>query len=171
MSWKVESFDRTRHIRDGFDCGEPLLNDWFKTQAGQYERKNLTRVFVAVDVDAYAVRGFYSISSHTVTYDVSSAELTKGVPKIDIPTALIGRLAVDRSSQGQGLGEFMLMDALRRIVNLSNLIGVRAIEVEAINDSAKKFYARYGFTEFKDRPLHLYMMIHLVKALNLPRLP
>ena len=77
---------------------------------------------------------------------------------------------VDRSMQGLGLGEFLLVDALRRAEYLANKIGIRAVEVDAINDDAKRFYGRYGFLALKDDPRHLFLSMSVIRKLRLPPL-
>jgi len=74
------------------------------------------------------------------------------LPHIDVPVVLLGRLAVDRAEQGKGLGGFLLIDALRRAEHLAERIGVRAVEVDAIDATARRFYARRGFIAFKMIP-------------------
>jgi GNAT superfamily N-acetyltransferase len=87
-----------------------------------------------------------------------------------MPVVLIGRLAVDLSSQGQGLGEFLLIDALRRAEYLASRIGIRAVEVEAINDVARRFYEKYGFLSLKDDPRQLLLPMQVIRKLRLPPL-
>ena len=94
----------------------------------------------------------------------------KGLPQIDMPVVLIGRLAVDQSVQGQTLGEFLLIDALRRAEYLAAKIGIRAVEVDAINQTAKRFYERYGFLTLSDDPHHLFLPINIIRKLQLPPL-
>lgn len=169
-AWVVEPFDRTRHNRSDFDCGVPMLNEWLATKVSQYEKKDLARTYVLFDSDDDVVKGYYSLSNHTVIYDALPEDQAKGLPRIDVPVILIGRLAVDLSTQGQGMGEFLLIDALRRAEYLSQKIGTRAIEVDAINTSARKFYQKYGFLSLKDDPQHLFLPIHIVRKLKLPPL-
>lgn len=76
---------------------------------------------------------------------------------------LLARLAVDRVAQGQGLGAALLMDALRRALELSRSVGVFAVEVLAIDDEAAQFYAKYGFTPLLDDPRHMYLPIRAVE--------
>jgi GNAT superfamily N-acetyltransferase len=92
------------------------------------------------------------------------------LPRTDVPVVLLGRLAVDRSTQGQGLGALLLIDALRRAQFLSDQIGIRAVEVEAIDDAARDFYQRFGFTPLADAPRHLYLSMQAIRGLNLPPL-
>ena len=98
------------------------------------------------------------------------ADQAKGLPCIDVPVVLLGRLAVDRSMQGQGLGSLLLIDALRRIVHVANEVGVRAVEVHAIDDNARNFYLHYGFVPLRDDLRHLFVPLDVVRKLNLPPL-
>lgn len=87
-----------------------------------------------------------------------------------MPVVLIGRLAVGRSAQGQRLGAFQLIDGLRRAEYLADRIGVRAVEVDAINKPAKQFYEKYGFLALRDDPQHLFLPMHIVRKLKPPPL-
>jgi GNAT superfamily N-acetyltransferase len=168
--WVIEPFDRKRHNRSGFDCGVSLLNDWLETKAGQFEKKDLARAYVLVTAGEATVKGYYALSSHTVSFETLPEGQTKGLPQIDLPVVLIGRLAVDRSVQGQQLGEYLLIDALRRAEYLANKVGIRAVEVHAIHDAARRFYEKYGFLSLQDDPQHLFLPMHVVRKLKLPPL-
>jgi predicted GNAT family N-acyltransferase len=80
---------------------------------------------------------------------------------------LIGRIAVDQSVQGQGLGAFLLVDALRRSLQISEQVGIRAVEVDALDDSAKRFYLKFGFRSLLDDPRHLFLPMHEIRKLSL----
>ena len=82
---------------------------------------------------------------------------------------LIGRLAVDRSVQGQGLGSYLLVDALRRVLRIAEDVGVRAVEVDAIDDAAREFYLKYGFDSLKDDRQHLFISTIQIRKLNFGR--
>jgi GNAT superfamily N-acetyltransferase len=159
-----------RHDRAAIDCGSATLNDWLKLRAGQYERKDLARTYVAVRSGEPAVHGYYAISSHLVRYEALPRDQAKGLPKIDVPVVLLGRLAVDRGAQGQGIGALLLIDALRRTQHLADVIGIRSVEVDAIDDRAVEFYRRFGFTSLADDPKHLFLPIQVVRKLGLPPL-
>ena len=169
-TWVIEPFDRLRHDRSGFDCGIPILNEWLITKMSQFEKKDLARTYVLIESGSSLVKGYYSLSNHSVVYEALPADQAKGLPQIDMPVVLIGRLAVDRSVQGLKLGEFLLIDALRRAEYLAAKIGVRAVEVDAINQSAKSFYQRYGFVALSDDPHHLFLPMNLIRRLQLPPL-
>lgn len=168
--WDVEPFDRTQHNRSQFDCGVPILNEWLATKVSQYEKRDLARTYVLVESGETVVKGYYALSNHTVLHDVLPEDQTKGLPRIDVPVVLIGRLAVDLTTQGQGMGEFLLIDALRRAEYLAGKIGIRAVEVDAINDAARKFYEKYGFLSFQDDLHHLFLPMQVIRKLNLPPL-
>ncbi len=169
-TWIIEPFDRLRHDRSGFDCGISILNDWLTTKVSQFEKKDLARTYVLVEAGSTLVKGYYALSNHTVIYESLPTDQAKGMPQIDMPVVLIGRLAVDRSVQGQKLGEFLLIDALRRAEYLAGKIGIRAVEVDAINQAAKLFYERYGFLALTDDPHHLFLPMHIIRKLQLPPL-
>ena len=168
--WSVEPFDRQWHDRSSFDCGIPILNEWLTTKVSQFEKKDLARTYVLVEAGSTVVKGYYALSNHTVAYESLPADQVKGLPQIDMPVVLIGKLAVDRSLQGQGLGEFLLIDALRRAEYLATKIGIRAVEVDAINEVAKRFYERYDFLSLSDDPRHLFLPMNIIRKLQLPPL-
>ncbi len=168
--WSIEPFHRQTHDRAGFDCGIPELNDWLTTKASQFEKKDLARINVLVETGQTTVKGYYALSNHTVMYDVLPVDQAKGLPRIDLPMVLIGKLAVDRSVQGQRLGEFLLLDALCRAEYLASKIGIRAVEIDAIDDSARRFYERYGFESLQDDPRHLFLPMSDIRQLKLPQL-
>ena len=128
-TWTVEPFDKQRHDRTGFDCGVPALNEWLTTKISQFEKRDLARTYVLVEDGQTSVKGYYAISNHTVVYEALPEDQAKGLPNIDVPVVLIGQLAVDSKVKGQGLGEFLLLDALRRAEYLSTKIGIQAVEL------------------------------------------
>lgn len=167
--WTVERLDKS-HDRASFDCGKPLLNQWLQRFSAEYERRDLARTYVAVKAGDRRVLGFYAISNHHVTYDAMPTEQSKGLPPIEIPVVLLGRLAVDKTVEGQGLGAHLLVDALRRAHHVSEHIGIRAVEVHAIDELARAFYLKYGFISLLDDPRHLFLPIQAIRRLKLPSL-
>ena len=163
MSIRIEPLGRN-HDRAAFSSGQPDLDDWFRRRAGQDDKRNVARVFVAVD-DELGVVGFYSLSSFTLSIADLPEEIAKGMPRYDaIPAALIGRLARDERVRGQGIGELLLADAIRRILAAGRSIAVFAIIVDAKNDRAAEFYKRYGFRPFPLLPKRLFLPIATAAA-------
>lgn len=165
--WDVQRLDKSHELA-AFDCGRAPLDDWLKQLAGQYDRRDLARTYVAVRAGRKRVCGYYAISSHQVRCEALPGDQAKGMPPIDVPVILIGRLAVDKAVQRQGLGRHLLVDALRRACHVSEHLGVRAVEVHAIDDEARGFYRKFGFVSLVDDRRHLYLPIQVVRKLGLP---
>jgi ribosomal protein S18 acetylase RimI-like enzyme len=147
-----------QHDRAEFSCGQPALDDWFRRRAGQDEKRNVARVFVAID-DERCVIGFYSLSSFTLAIDDLPDEVVRKLPRYHaIPAALIGRLARDQRVRRQGIGELLLADAVRRILAASRSLAVFAIVVDAKDDHAVAFYENFGFRRFPTRPGRLFLL-------------
>ena len=161
---EIRSFDRSLD-RSRFDCGNGALNRWLRESAGQHEKRGLSRVFVAVREGEKSILGFYALSSLSVVPDSLPAPEGRKLPKLPVPAALLGQLAVDRSVQGQHLGEHLLMDALHRVTITAQSIGIRLIVVHATDDTARRFYERYGFVSFEDERNHLFLPIGTIKTL------
>jgi GNAT superfamily N-acetyltransferase len=155
------------HDRSAFSCGQPSLDEFLKKYAGQNQKTGVSRTFVALKPAQKAVRGYYSLSAGTVALDRVPEEQRRRLPRYPVPVAHLGRLAVDTGAQGQGLGAFLLVDALRRIQTAADSIGIHAIEVVAIDEAAKRFYLKYGFIELLDDPHHLYLSMKTVRKLRL----
>lgn len=147
-----------QHDRAAFSCGQPALDDWFRRQAGQDEKRNVARVFVAVD-DEHGIVGFYSLSSFTLAFEDLPQEIARKLPRYDaIPAALIGRFARDQKVRGRRLGELLLADAIRRILSASQSLAVFAIIVDAKDDRAVAFYENFGLRRFPMQPGRLFLL-------------
>ena len=164
--WMIRRLEKS-HDRTNFECGQPLLDEWLKDRASQFDRRDLSRTFVATRPELVAVLGYYAISTHRVVYEVLPTAEAKGLPRLAVPVLLIGKLAVDRRVQGQGLGALLLVDALRRALQISEQVGIRAVEVDAIDDTARKFYLKFGFRSLLDDPRHLFLTISEIRKLKL----
>lgn len=164
--WLVEELN-SDHDRSAFSCGQPSLDEFIRQYAGQNQKSGVSRTFVAHTPGDKIVRGYYSLAAGAVAFDNLPEEQRKRLPRYPVPVAHLGRLAVDQSAQGQGLGSFLLIDALRRVQIAADSIGIHAIEVVAIDDSAKRFYLKYGFVELQDDPHHLYISLKTVRKLGL----
>jgi ribosomal protein S18 acetylase RimI-like enzyme len=159
----IEPLGKQRQ-RAGFACGRSDLDDWFHRRAGQDDRRNIARVFVALN-DARDVVGFYSLSSFTLSLDDVPDEIARKLPRYDaIPAALIGRLARDTRVRGQGIGELLLADAVRRILGAGKTLAVFAIVVEAKDQSAIGFYKEFGFRSFPLRRNRLFLLTSTAAA-------
>ena len=155
------------HDRASFSCGEQSLDHYIRRQASQYVRRRVARFFVASGDPPERIVGYYTVSAASFEKDNLSADLARRLPHYPVPAAVIGRLAVDLRSQGSGLGEFLLLDAIHRIVRAGDTIGVYAVVVDALHDHASAFYERYGFVPFPSHPLRLYLPLRTFEQLRL----
>jgi ribosomal protein S18 acetylase RimI-like enzyme len=154
---KIEPLGK-RHDRATFASGQPDLDYWFRRRAGQDERRNIARVFVAID-DELGIVGFYSLSTYTLALGHLPEDLARKLPRYDaIPAARIGRLARDERVRGQRVGELLLADALRRILSAARAVAVFAVVVNAKDDTAAAFYRRFGFQPFPLHPRRLFLL-------------
>ncbi|MFN0088187.1 MAG: GNAT family N-acetyltransferase [Blastocatellia bacterium] len=148
-----------RHQREGFDCGEEALNRYLRQYASQHQKKNIGRIYVAVEAGESRVVGYYTLANGSVSFE--SVPQAKGLPReYPIPVILLARLAIDRTMQGQGLGAVLIFDALKRAAEVSQLSAAYAVIVDALNDQAKKFYLHYHFEESLDDPMRLFLPMH-----------
>ncbi len=157
MTIRIEPLG-SQHDRTSFSCGQPDLDAWFRQRAGQDERRNIARVFVAVD-DQIGIVGFYSLGAFTLALNDVPADLARKLPRYEaIPAALIGRLARDERARGQGLGDLLLADAITRTLGASRALAVFAIVVDAKDERAEQFYRAFGFQSFPSRPDRMFML-------------
>lgn len=146
------------HDRPAFTCGEEALDRYLHRQARQDHAKDIARVFVAVGPEPHVIAGFYTLSSYTIDLGELPDDQSRRLPRYpEIPAALIGRLAVARDHQGKGLGEILLVDALRRIIETGDIVATYATVVHAINEGAVTFYRKYGFIPLGNYPNHLFL--------------
>ena len=170
MAWRIELLDKRMHDRASFSCGKPELDDCRKQIARKAAATDTGRTWVAVDpapprdaTGEQVIAGYCTVSMSSI--DVSVIPEGRRDLPARVPTALIGRLAVDQRHQRQGLGEFLLSDALRRICQAAEHVAAHAIVLDAIDDDAKQFYERFGILELTDDPLHLFLPLATARGL------
>ena len=159
--WRIERLT-SLHQRSQFDSGVPSLDDFLRARAMQYERRNLARTYVLVQNAEWQVHGYYTLATGSLKPALLPARLARKLPQHPVPVVLLGRLAIDRHIQGQGLGRALLLDALARCAKYSLEIGMCLVEVHAIDEAARSFYERFGFQPLEDDWLHLYLPMELV---------
>lgn len=152
-----------KHDRLSFDCGVEELNSYLIKYSGQHERKGIGRTYVATANNDVRVLGYYTISSSAVAFDV----VPENLPRHPVPVALVGRLAVSTDARGQRLGEMLLVHALQSAQRAAKIVGIYAVVVDALDESVKSFYWKYGFNSLIDDPLHLYLPMKAVEKLDL----
>ena len=159
LKFRIEPFEKGKHDRAAFSCGVEALDNYLKRQASQDLAKRVAAVFVLTP-DGRTIAGFYTLSQYRVDLGSLPEEVAKRLrlPKYpELPATLLGRLAVSTSFRGQGLGEILLMGALKRALEQSRSVASMAVVVDAKDDSARDFYLRYGFLAMPDHPRRLFL--------------
>lgn len=161
---RIERYDPRRHDVAAFDCGNEMLDRWLVRNAGQSERRDAARTFVALTGDAEVV-GYYSLVAGQIEQQKATASVRRGLSRhFPVPVVILARLAVDRHSQGQGVGPRLLTNALERICRAAEDVAVRAVLVHAIDDRAASFYERFGFRASTTTPRTLMVTLAELRA-------
>lgn len=152
-----------------FDSGEPVLDEWLQKRALANQLAGASRTFVVCD--GKIVRAYYSLAAGAVLRAETPGRVRRNMPE-PVPVAVLGRLAVDRSLQGQRIGSGVLRDAILRTLQASETIGIRALLVHALHEKARSFYERHGFSPSPIDPLMLMItMDEARRALTPPQPP
>ena len=155
----IEPLNRN-HKRTAFNCGIESLDRYLQHQANQDIKRRVSRVFVVRSRQADTrVLGYYTLSTLSIDLSVLPENLAKKLPKHPIPAALIGRLAVDVSAKGKGIGKMLLSNAIKRTLAISDDIAIYAIVVDAINEQAESFYMQYGFAHLASEGKRLFLSL------------
>lgn len=153
------------HDTSVFESGSEPLDRYIKLHALQSQRSHVAQTFVAVLEDK--VVGYYSLVVGSVTHDDAPERLKKGIPRHPVPIVFLARLAIDRTFQCQGLGAALLVDSIRRVFQIADLAGVRALAVHAKDENARRFYEHFGFVPFPEQPLTLYCLLKDLRAMSM----
>jgi GNAT superfamily N-acetyltransferase len=141
-----------------FYCGNSALDDYIRRYALQDVKRDLARVFVASPTDGLdCFAGFFTLSAGSVNCSDLPRAVARKLPCYPIPVALIGRLAVDQTCQGKGLGSILLADACQKVRQAKDTLAVVGIIVDAKDDSAAAFYRHFGFVGLPGKPDRLLL--------------
>ncbi len=150
----IEPFDATA----GFDSGEASLDRYLTDRALPNHVSGFARCYVCIDDDTGRVVGYYTLSAVAVERADLAGRARRNAPN-PVPAVLLGRLAIDRSAQGLGLGRRLVRDAILSTLAAADRIGVRLLIVHALHERAATFYAGLGFSPSPTDPLHLYLLL------------
>ena len=136
-----------QHDRPSFHSGSAALDRYLHQQARQDADKRVAAPFVLSLPPSSAVLGYYTLAASLLSVDEIPAEQRKRLPRYpQLPVTLLGRLAVSEGLKGQGIGQFLLMDALHRSLIHAAEIAAFAVLVEAKDAAAAAFYRHFDFT-------------------------
>ncbi|WP_217511790.1 GNAT family N-acetyltransferase [Vibrio metschnikovii] len=160
---KTVLLDKDKHDRNRFNCGIDVLNNYLKVMANQQAKKDNTRTFVLEDENNTSlIIGFYTLTMTPIDLKALPDKLQKK-HQSSTSGGLIARLAIDERYKGKGFGEWLLIDALRKLLAASDSVAFPVVIVDA-KDGAKHFYERYGFKAFQDAENKLFITISDIRA-------
>jgi GNAT superfamily N-acetyltransferase len=151
----------SRHQIASFDCGDQALNDWLRSRALSNQIAHASLTFVVCENDI--VLGYYSLATGAIERALTPGSIRRNMPD-PIPVIVLGRLAVDQTTQSKGLGRALLRDAMWRVMRVSGDVAVRALVVNALGDRIVPFYQSLGFVASPDDPRLLFMPIQTIIA-------
>lgn len=133
------------HDSSAFDSGEPVLDDWLRQRAWSNLQTAASRTYVVCQTGTSKIAGYFSLSMGQILAQEATGSMRRNMPRF-IPAVILGRLAIDKSHQGKGLGVALLNNVVERALHASEHVSARLIIVHAISASAEAFYLHHGFT-------------------------
>jgi len=161
---KIELLAKS-HDRDGFDCGSEPLNLFLKQTARQHGVRGISRTFVLVEggaSEAKPILGFFSLNLCQLKSESLSAEEAKKLPR-DVSGIRVGRLAVAREYQRQGIGKTLLVAAMGKFIEIFNTAGGIGLFVDAKDREAKRYYEQFGFVSLPSNELELFLPVRTIQ--------
>jgi ribosomal protein S18 acetylase RimI-like enzyme len=161
---KIELLAKS-HDRDGFDCGSEPLNLFLKQTARQHAVRGISRTFVLVEEGASELKpilGFFSLNLCQIKSESLSGEEAKKLPR-DVAGIRLGRLAVAREYQRQGIGKTLLAAAMGKFIEVFNTAGGIGLFVDAKDQDAKRFYEQFGFVSLPSNELELFLPVKTIQ--------
>ena len=159
------------HDRDGFDCGSEPLNQFLKQTARQHAARGISRTFVLVDEDASdpkPIVGFFSLNLCQIKSESLSGAEAKKLP-CDVSGVRLGRLAVAKEYQRQGMGKTLLVAAMEKFIEIFNTAGGIGLFVDAKDQAAKRYYEQFGFVALPSNELELFLPVKTIQQALTPR--
>ena len=144
------------HQVDAFCCGVTSLDNWLKRRAYSNQISGASRTYVVTD--GHRVVGYYSLASGALALSDAPGSIRRNVPD-PVPVGILGRLAIDETLHGRGLGVALLQDAVVRTAQAAGIIGIRGLLVHAISAEAKDFYQYHGFVESPTQPMTVILSL------------
>ena len=154
--------DKNKHDRKHFDCDVKALNNYLQMMANQQSNRDNTRTFILEDdKNSKFIIGYYTLAMMPMDLTSLPSNLQKKHQNSK-SAGLIARLAVDRRYKGKGFGEWLLVDALKKLLNASDSVAFPLIVVDA-KDGASDFYKKFGFLAFFDEDNKLFITVDNVR--------
>jgi GNAT superfamily N-acetyltransferase len=158
---------RREHPRRKFHSRQPAVDDWLKSKALQHQSKRLSATKVLVDA-AGAIAGFYTLVPAQIEFGDLPADLSRRLPHRMVPAALVAWLGDDADHQGRGLGRRLLARSLRDCWESGKVFPFVAVILDCVDDQAKSFYQKCGFSELPGHPYRLFVSAQQLESMMEP---
>ena len=162
---KLELLARAQD-RDGFDCGSEPLDAYLRQIARQHTDRGISRTFVLAEesrAKPQPIAGYFTLNICQLRAERLPPEVARRLPR-EIAGVKLGRLAIAKERQRQGLGKLLLVAAMKKFVEVFDSAGGIGLFVDAKDSAAKAYYERYGFVPLPDNPLQLFLPLQTVRA-------
>ena len=106
MELRAPDLLTAEHVLTAFDSGVASLDDWLRRRALANQVSGASRIYVVATPEDRVV-GYYALASGALAHADAPGRIKRNMPD-PVPMAVIGRLAIDRSMQGRGLGVALL---------------------------------------------------------------
>lgn len=157
---------RREQDRSNFRCENPKVNDWLKTKALQHQDKRLSSTKVVLN-PAQQVCGFYTLVTGQIDFGDLPPEEARSLPKRSLPTAVLAWLGVDERHTRRGLGDFLVVSALRDCYDASQIFSFVAVVVDCLDENSRAFFMQYDFQPIPANPFRLFLSTrHLDVMIN-----
>jgi GNAT superfamily N-acetyltransferase len=153
------------HDGSAFDSGEPVLDDWLRHRAWNNLQVAASRTYVVCPTGSYRVVGYFALSMGQILAHEATGSMRRNMPR-HIPAVTLGRLAIDRQWQGQGLGRTLMVEVVRRSLRAASEVSARLVIVHAISPAAETFYLHHGFTRLPVETPTLALDLVKLRTLN-----
>lgn len=156
MIWNIVQLDKSIDVSQ-FDCGTPELNNFLLKYALSGYHQGFNTTYVAIEKGKIIASGYFTLTYAEIRFESLPQENKKGVPRYPLPAIRLARLAVDKASQGSGLGKLLMKTVFEIFIEQSKKIRAFALIVDAKDTNAVTFYQKYGFIQYKDQPSSLFL--------------
>ena len=153
------------HDREGFDCGSEPLNAYLQQTARQHAARGISQTFVLVDeasTEPRPILGFFSLNLCQVKSESLSPDEAKKLPR-QVSGVRLGRLAVAKDYQRQGIGKKLLVGAMEKFMEIFDRAGGIGLFVDAKDPEAKRYYERFGFVSLPSNELELFLPVKTIQ--------
>ncbi|MFB2881241.1 GNAT family N-acetyltransferase [Floridanema aerugineum] len=160
----IELLTKT-HNRTNFDCGNEALNRYLQQTARQHQQKGIARTWVLIDSEQPStIIGYLSLTLCEIRGENLPERWVKKYPQ-KVPGIKLARLAVDRKWQRKGIGEILMVEAMRKAFVVAETAGGIGLFVDAKDEKAKNYYSRYGFENLENSELEMFLPLSTIESL------